>query len=205
MNRKGFKRIFGGGLAALALGASLLAPQPLAAQSRRSDARLLAQAQHYTGDRFDFETTTPRGVRVLAVRRPNVETLRAIDRGLADLFAVARRRGYRAALNFADYTVFVARADRTQNAAREYSPDVAIGASQYAGSVYDQGGFVYAAGIVSSFSPCAFVIAEHERDWRRVSNVVRYEGEHLVLYHNDRRLYQQTYDHSRGGGHPILK
>ncbi|HLM57104.1 MAG TPA: hypothetical protein VK422_13395 [Pyrinomonadaceae bacterium] len=205
MNRKGFKRTFGGGLAALALGASLLAPQPLAAQSRRSDARLHAQAQHYTGDRFNFETTTPRGVRVVAVRRPNVETLRAIDRGLGDLFAVARRRGYRAALNFADYTVFVARADRQRDSAGAYSPDIAVGAAQYRDSVYDQGGYVFAAGLVLSMDQPAFVIAEHERDFQRIANVARYEGEHIVLYHNDRRLYSQTADHSRGGGHPIIQ
>jgi hypothetical protein len=34
---------------------------------------------------------------------------------------------------------------------------------------------------------------------------VRYEGEHLVLYHNDRRRYQRTFDHSKGGSHPILQ
>ena len=34
---------------------------------------------------------------------------------------------------------------------------------------------------------------------------VRFEGEHIVLYQNDRRRYQETADHSRGGGHPILQ
>ena len=42
-------------------------------------------------------------------------------------------------------------------------------------------------------------------DWPRISNVVRYEGEHIVLYHKDRRLYSRTADHSRGGSHPILQ
>jgi hypothetical protein len=64
---------------------------------------------------------------------------------------------------------------------------------------------MYAAGMVISNEPCAFVIAEHTRDLDRVSNVVRYEGEHLVLYHNDRARYAATADHSRGGGHPILQ
>ncbi|PYS79111.1 MAG: hypothetical protein DMF66_03870, partial [Acidobacteria bacterium] len=82
---------------------------------------------------------------------------------------------------------------------------IAVGAAQYAGSVYDQGGYIYAAGMVLSTEPCAFLIAEHERDFQRIANVTRYEGEHIVLYHNDRRLYEQTADHSRGGGHPILK
>jgi hypothetical protein len=131
--------------------------------------------------------------------------LSAIDRGLDELFAVARRHNYRARLSHADYTVFIARADRTRNGDRQYSPDVAIGAAQYAGSDYDQGGYVYAAGIVSSFSPSSFVIAEHDQDFGRVSNVVRYEGEHIVLYHNDPARYRATLDHSRGGSHPILQ
>jgi hypothetical protein len=59
--------------------------------------------------------------------------------------------------------------------------------------------------MVLAFNPSAFIIAEHDRDWQRISNVVRYEGEHLVLYYNDRPLYERTADHSRGGGHPILQ
>ena len=136
---------------------------------------------------------------------PRPEVLQAIDKGFAELFAVAARHGYRSRLNFRDYTVFIARADRNRNSDGNYSPDIAVNAGQYAGSVYDQGGYVFAAGMVLAFNPSAFVIAEHERDWGRISNVVRYEGEHIVLYHNDRRLYSRTADHSRGGGHPILQ
>ena len=131
--------------------------------------------------------------------------LSAIDRGLADLFAVARRNGYNRRLSFADYTIFIANADRNKDSSGSYSPDIAVGAAQYAGTDYDQGGYVYAAGMVISFNPMAFVIAEHTQQLNRVSEVVRYEGEHLVLYHNDRRRYSETADHSRGGGHPILK
>ena len=175
------------------------------AQSRGGDGRLVSRAQQITGDRFAVETTTQRGVRVIAVRQPSADTLRAIDDGFSDLFAAARRRGYRAALNHSDYVVFVARADRTRDSAGAYSPDIAVGAAQYAGSIYDQGGYVFAAGMVLAFDQPAFVIAEHDRDFHRVRDVVRFEGEHIVLYHNDRRLYSQTMDHSRGGGHPILQ
>ncbi|HKG15387.1 MAG TPA: hypothetical protein VKB12_18855 [Pyrinomonadaceae bacterium] len=169
------------------------------------DPRLLALAQRYSGDNFTIETNTPRGARVVAVRSPNAQTLNAIDAGLAELFAVARRHGYNARTNYSDYTIFIGRADRTRDSAGAYSPDVAIGAAQYAGSVYDKGGYVYAAGMVLSMQPAAFLIAEHDRDFSRVSNVSRYEGEHIVLYHNNRRLYAQTADHSRGGSHPILQ
>lgn len=165
----------------------------------------MGEAQRITGDRFTVAGRTPRGATVYAVRRPSAAMLNAIDRGLTDLFAVARRNGYSRALNFRDYTIFIARADRTKNAAGQYSPDFAVGAAQYAGTDYDQGGYIYAAGMVVSFNPMAFVIAEHSSSFNRVSDVVRYEGEHLVLYQNDRRRYSQTADHSRGGGHPILQ
>ena len=207
----------------LVLGAALLSPlSPLAGEARAqwrrrppvvqptarvrgADPRLIAQAQRISGDRFQFETLTPRGVSVYSVGRPNQATLSAIDAGLGELFAVAQRRGYRQRLSYADYTVFIGRADRHRDSAGAYSPDIAVGAAQYAGSVYDKGGYVYAAGMVLSMEPGAFLIGEHERDFGRIHNVARYEGEHIILYHNDRRLYQQTYDHSRGGGHPILQ
>ncbi len=188
----------------VAAGALLPGIAPVNAQSGR-DGRLVAQARSMTGDNFPVAVSTPRGARVYAATTPRREALNAIDDGLTQLFAVARRQGYDARLNYSDYTIFIARADRTKNSDGAYSPDIALGAAQYAGSVYDQGGFIYAAGLVLSYQPCAFVIADHERDWQRVANVVRFEGEHLVLYHNDRRRYQQTADHSRGGGHPILQ
>lgn len=174
---------------------------PTPAQSRG----VRAEAERITGDSFRIVTRTPKGANIMAVKRPSAQMLAAIDKGLSDLFAVARKNRYTRRLNYADYTIYIARADRQKNADGNYSPDIAVGAAQYAGSDYDQGGYVYAAGMVISFSPMSFVIAEHTRDLGRVSDVVRFEGEHLVLYHNDRRRYNQTADHSQGGGHPILQ
>ncbi|MGI8883916.1 MAG: hypothetical protein ACR2IA_06700 [Pyrinomonadaceae bacterium] len=166
---------------------------------------VINEAEKYTNDKFSFLLTSPKGARIYAVNRPSAKMVNAIDSGLENLFAIAEKNNYKRRLNFSDYTIFIAKADRTQDSQRQYSPDIAIGAAQYAGSVYDQGGYVYAAGIVVALSPCAFVIAEHTKNFERVSDVVRYEGEHLVLYHNNRRLYNQTADHSQGGGHPILQ
>lgn len=166
---------------------------------------LVARAQRITGDRFAVSTHTARGANVFAVSEPSRAMLSAIDKGLADLFAVARKNGYSRRLNYSDYTIFIGRADRLKDAAGRYSPDIAVGAAQYAGTDYDQGGYIYAAGMVVSNSPLAFVIAEHTSQFSRVSDLVRYEGEHLVLYHNDRRRYTETADHSKGGGHPILQ
>ena len=75
------------------------------------DRGTVARAESYTKDRFDYFTETPRGARVVAVNRPRAEALHAIDAGLAELFAVARRNNYRARVNYSDYIVFIARAD----------------------------------------------------------------------------------------------
>jgi len=165
----------------------------------------MGEAVRITGDRFPVQAKTAKGANVYAVSQPSAAMMQAIDKGLTDLFAVARKNGYRRHLNYSDYTVFIARADRTKDSAGQYSPDIAVGAAQYAGSIYDKGGYIYAAGMVISNSPSSFVIAEHTKDFDRVSNVVRYEGEHLVLYFNDRQRYEATKDHSKGGGHPILQ
>jgi len=168
--------------------------------------RVLADAEAVTGDRFRFTARTPMGANVYAVNRPTARVLRAIDTGLGELFAVANRHNYRRRLNYSDYSIYIAKPDRTKDSQGQYSSDFAVNAGGgYAGSVYDQGGFVYAAGMVIANDPCSFIIAEHTRDFGRVSNTVRYEGEHIVLFHNDRRKYAATADHSRGGGHPILQ
>jgi len=180
-------------------------PVQLSAVSAQRSSQLVARAEQVTGDRFRVQVSTPRGVNVIAVNAPRPEVLATIDSGFVELFAVARRHGYQTHLNFSDYTVFIARADRNKDSSGQYSPDIAVPAGQYAGGYYDQGGFIYAAGMVLAFNPSAFVIAEHERDLSRISNIVRYEGEHIVLYYNDRGLYSRTADHSRGGAHPILQ
>lgn len=164
-----------------------------------------AEAERISGDRFTVRTRSPLGANVYALTRQNAQTLNAIDKGLTELFAVARKNHYRSRLNYGDYSIYIGKADRTKDSAGQYSPDIAIGAAQYAGTVYDKGGYIYAAGIVVALNPCAFLIAEHTKNYERISNAVRYEGEHLVLYHNDRKRYAATADHSKGGGHPILQ
>jgi hypothetical protein len=166
---------------------------------------VLAEAQRITGDQFTFSAKTPKGASVFGAAKPSRTMLNAIDKGLGDLFAVAKKNRYNKRLNYSDYSIYIAKADRTKDAAGNYSPDIAVGAAQYAGTEYDKGGYIYAAGMVIAFNPMSFVIADHTSNLARVSEIVRYEGEHLVLYHNDRRKYSQTADHSQGGGHPILK
>ena len=177
----------------------------LAAGASAQDRQLFAEAERVTGDQFPFAAHSRTGVNIYSVQQPSQAMLNAIDQGFSDLFAVARRNGYRRGLNYSSYTVFIANPDRTKDGSGKYSADIAVGAAQYAGTEYDKGGYIYAGGMVIARNPMAFVIAEHTQDFKRVSDMVRYEGEHLVLYQNDRRRYEETKDHSRGGGHPILR
>ena len=171
----------------------------------RFESGLIGKVEKITNDEFTFETETSKGAKVYSVNKPDARLLRAIDDGLTQLFATARKYRYSKRLNYSDYTIFIARPDRLKDINNQYSPDIAVGAAQYAGSIYDKGGYIYAAGMVAAYNPCAFIIAEYTKDFQRAANVVGYEGEHIVLYHNDRRLFNKTLDHSKGGGHPILQ
>jgi len=163
-------------------------------------------AEKISGDKFKVSAKTPKGASVYAVKSPTSSVLRAIDKGLTDLFAIARKHEYRTRLNYSDYSVYIARSDLRENRKGNYTPAFAINQiGTYAGSVYDQGGFIYVAGMVISFKPSAFLIVENNKNLNFTSDIVRYEGEHIVLYHNDRKLFDQTQDHSKGGAHPILQ
>jgi hypothetical protein len=169
------------------------------------DQNLLTQAEQISGDTFTVQKKTSKGVKVYSTKKPGKEFLKAVDKGLTELFAVARKNGYSAKLNYSEYTIFIANPDRQTDAEGNYSPGFAIPVRQYAGSIYDKGGYMYVAGMVISNSPCAFLITDYTKELNRVSEVVHYEGEHLVLFHNDRNRYNNTADHSKGGGHPILQ
>lgn len=166
---------------------------------------VLKEAERISGDKFKYTVKSPKGANVISVDPASAQMLAAIDNGFTELFAVARKNHYSKRLNYSDYTIYIAKADRTKNGEGAYSPAIAIGAAQYAGTDYDKGGVIYVAGIVVALSPPTFMIAEQTKDFNTVSNAVRNEGEHLVLYQNDRRRYEATKDHSQGGGHPILK
>lgn len=47
---------------------------------------------------------------------------------------VSRKNRYNRRLNFADYTIYIAKADRVNDDDGKYSPAIAIGSAQYAGS-----------------------------------------------------------------------
>ena len=99
------------------------------AQSR-TDRVLIDEATRITKDNFPISSETPKGAKVFAVNQPSSKMLAAIDDGLADLFSVARKNGYTKRTNYSDYTIFIAKADRTRDGNKNYSQDIAVGAAQ---------------------------------------------------------------------------
>ena len=180
------------------------ASQTVSAQ-RLGNPRVTARAERESKDKFTISARTPKGAIVYAVRQPSAGVLAAIDKGLDDLFAVARKHGYYARLNHSYYMIYIARPDRLKDRDGNYSPAIAVDAGGFAGGAYDQGGFIYVAGMVFYLNPDSFLIVDYGNDLKSFSDIVRYEGEHIILYYNDRRLYDQTASHGDGGGHPILK
>jgi hypothetical protein len=172
---------------------------------RVGNPRVTSLAERESGDKFTISVRTPKGANVYAVRQPDAATLEAIDRGLDNLFAVARKNNYRARLNHSYYSIYIARPDRLKDSAGNNSPAIAVETGNFSGSEYDQGGFMYVAGMVFYLNPDSFLIVDYGTDFKSVSDIVRYEGEHIILYYNNRRLYDQTASHSGGGSHPILK
>ena len=184
--------------------ASLFSQDSINGQSN-TEKLVIAEAERVSQDSFPKSKISPKGAKVFGVKKPGKAMLKAIDQGLTDLFVIARKNGYSKRLNYADYTIFIANPDRNKDFQGNYSPDIAVNAGQYKGSIFDKGGYIYAAGMVIATNPCAFLIGEHKKDFNRVSDVVRYEGEHLILFHNDKKRFLDTQDHSKGGGHPILQ
>ena len=165
---------------------------------------LIRQAENLSGDTFSVFTKTKRGATIYGLRKPSKQLLKAIDQGFNELFKIARKNGYYSYLKPSNYVVFIVHPDRLTDSSGNYVPNFAIPVAQYAGTDYDKGGFMYAAGMVVGYDPGAFMIAETDKNFEHVTEIVRFEGEHIVLYQNDRQRYNETADHSKGGGHPIL-
>lgn len=157
-----------------------------------------------------YRKVTPQGVSVRSANKISDQTLSDIDAGLQDLFNIVRRKPY-------DYQNFVAHGNyevalfprntkRCENPAftiqRFDQPRYPDGYDQH--PVFDKdpkiGSVILCiAGIVTEFDPQGtFVIVD---DAATTRTVTRYEGEHIVLYHNDRRRWGDTIGlHS----HPLL-
>lgn len=183
--------------------------------SPKSDPSIFAATVYHESHYYD---TTPDGVDVFSYqRRHRPEALDDIDEGCQQTFDIARERyGYTIDL---DHTAFWAslwpRSNKCEGAGflMQYRP---VGSDGYDQGPSDKNP---TPGIVELCVAGAFMVKYEGPDTGSPSHLAialvddpsmteiaaRYESEHGVILRNDPDLYNRTWDHSQGGGHPILK
>jgi len=136
----------------------------------------------------------------------NAQEIAAIEAGLTECFARARTHNYDRPLNLSDYKVAII-------GDCERSPEAGIwsfrvDAGPYAGTEWDMGGYVLAAGQVLTIgTPHGNIIAipEHQgTDLEELAQVAGYEAEHIILAHCDWPKFEATQVHGAGTGHPLF-
>lgn len=146
---------------------------------------------------------TPKGATVYSYETVTAQNLQNIDAGLEKVFDISRRvYGYQNALNYSDYKIVVFKRSRLCTGT---AIGFAVPAANYDGTEWDMDpqpgiGVVCAAGLSAAFeTPLAVVV----NDDSVMAEATRFEGEHIILYHNDRMKWQETLTHTNGG-HPLL-
>lgn len=143
-------------------------------------------------------TTTPKGV--LVIGHPGTATLTEIDRQLDRLFEIASAQGYSGFTRHEGYTVEILPIDsRCQQAA------FVLDAPEYDGTAFDMDprpgySVICAAG---RFLPDSRRIQATEAGIL-TSQIVRYEGEHRLLFEVDKERYERTKFHTPENPHPLL-
>ena len=151
----------------------------------------------------DQRAVTTKGATVFSRTAVNSQLLPLVDEGLDKLFDVSSRlNNYTTGLNHNQYNVYLfPRSFKCENAAFLVSAD---------GSPYDQSEWdkdprpgvctLCAAGMMVDPNDYGMLVVD---DVAIMPVIVRYEGEHLILYHNDRERFTATMYHI-GSGHPIM-
>ncbi|MDQ3181763.1 MAG: hypothetical protein M3Q33_14760 [Acidobacteriota bacterium] len=68
----------------------------------RVERTVVNKVEKITDDEFPFDTETSKGARVYLVKKPGSKMLKAINDGLTELFAIARKNRYSKRLNYSD-------------------------------------------------------------------------------------------------------
>lgn len=139
------------------------------------------------------------------------EDVAAIDDGLTALFERARchiseydGKPVSRAMKHAEYIVAILKStDLDSNG----DPAIRIPAAQYAGTIYDKGGYVLIAGqMLAQGEPYGNVMAipDHQTNFERMRDVVGFEAEHIVAALNLPTLYWANETHTQSSGHPFI-
>lgn len=159
--------------------------------------------------------TTSNGVKIWVENGASVsvEEKTAIEEGLNEVFNRARLRNYSAPLTLPEYTVAIM--GNSERAPESGIWCYRLPAGAYAGTPWDLGGYILAAGATVFYSldnPSegnVMAIPDHKQthtpeDLANLSRVVAYEAEHIILRHSDFPLWQATKVHTPTTGHPLF-
>ncbi len=152
--------------------------------------------------------TTSLGTKVWVEDGAEIPSYAAIHAGLEACFEKARCKGYTGALSPSDYTIAVLKAAEERSS--DGMPALAIPAGEYAGTIYDKGGYILIAGqMLQADHEDGNIIAipEHSRaeaELTHLALIVDFEAEHIILAYNDGDEFERTKFHGGGISHPII-
>lgn len=141
--------------------------------------------------------------------KPDDVVLQGINDAFNERIAKAKTLGWTQHLDPNEYTLLIFPSVRDYDDQGTYSPSFQVFLdpnSPYNGSVYDHGGYIYAAercltDSAGNLTGTFIIAANNSKEYTKtaVSNGL----DHLFAWYNDRVLYEATKDHSKGGGHPL--
>lgn len=138
-----------------------------------------------------------------AIVPPEVD---AIERGLKECFERAKKAGYDRPLNLSDYIVAIVGDCIRSPEGKIWSYKLPAG--PYAGTSWDLGGFILAAGqMIAAGEPFGniIVLPEHKgTDFDQLSTIAGYEAEHIILCWCDGDKFEATKVHGTNAGHPLF-
>jgi len=165
-----------------------------------SDAGGIFKGRLYT----DNQLKTPQGASVFAQRAINTELLPLVDAGIERLnqIASAAPNNYSNLAPPSAYKVYLfPRSPRCENPAFLIETD----GGSYDGSEWDKnterGKVALCAAGMTVADDYSILVVD---DAATMPTIVRYEGEHLALFHVDRERYEATKFHTAMSFHPIL-
>lgn len=127
----------------------------------------------------------------------------AINSGLREVFERAIDKGYQVGLDPRNYTIVF-----LESQLRNDLPVFRMITNDYENTVFDQGGFIYAAEDAYDPERCIILLPQYPYDRpdlnESLARAVGYGAEHCILNHNDHALYEATKVHNQNAGHPLF-
>ena len=131
----------------------------------------------------------------------------AIERGLTRCFEKARAIGYDKPFSLSAYTIVIL--GDAMRAPESHTLCYKLPAGPYAGTQWDLGGFILAAGqcvYIGGATGNVIAIPEHNgQDLDQLALISEYEAEHVILFYCDPAKFEATKIHGTpGSGHPLF-